>query len=78
MQYPAIVYETSDIKNNFADNRVYRQSHIYKLTVIDKDPDSEVAEKISLLPTCRFNRGFATDNLNHYVFLIHNIKEETK
>ena len=71
MKYPAIVYSKTDIRNIFADNEVYMQSHAYLITVIDEDPDSEVAEKISDLPTCRFNRHFNTDNLNHYVFRLY-------
>lgn len=71
MKYPAIRYKISDIQNTFADNEVYTQSHVYELTVIDPDPDSEIVDKISKLPTCRFNRNYAADNLNHTVFLIH-------
>lgn len=68
MKYPAIVYEISDIDNKFADNNVYIQSHEYSLTVIDKDPDSEIVEKVSQLPRCKFNRHFTSDNLNHTIF----------
>ena len=66
--YPAIVYSMSDIRNTFAGDDVYKQSRFYELTVIDKNPDSEIVEKISKLPKIRFNRHFKSDNLNHYVF----------
>lgn len=71
LNYPAIVYCLSDIDNTFANNLVYKQNLAYELTVIDKDPDSEIVMKVSKLPTCRFNRHFKSDNLNHYVFIIY-------
>lgn len=71
MKYPAIVYSRFNIKNTFADNNVYKQSNAYKVTVIDKNPDSNIVEKISVLPTCRFDRHFETDNLNHDIFYIY-------
>lgn len=71
MQYPAIVYEREDIKNNFANNKVYGQKNVYSITVIDEDPDSEIVQKISKLPTAEFNRHFTSDNLNHDVFTLH-------
>lgn len=70
MRYPAIVYSRSDIKNFFAGNTVYSQNHVYEVTVIDKDPDSLIVERVSKLPTVRFDRHFESDNLNHDVFKI--------
>lgn len=70
MNYPAIVYSRDDIPNTFADNITYKQSHIYQVTVIDTDPDSKIASRVSQLPMCRFNRHFEAENLNHDVFTI--------
>lgn len=70
LQYPAIIYARDTINNDFADNNVYRQTYSYRITVIDPDPDSEIVKKISMLPTCRFNRHFKSDNLNHDIFVI--------
>lgn len=70
MKYPAIVYERSDLTNAFADNTVYIQRHVYQVTVIDKNPDSVVVDKISQLPRCKFIRHYKVDNLNHDVFTI--------
>lgn len=70
MLYPAIVYSRSNINNTFADNLVYMQTYAYQLIVIDEDPDSEIVKKVSALPTCRFERHFEKDNLNHDIFLI--------
>lgn len=71
MLYPAIVYSRDDIDNSFADNSVYIQQHAYQVTVIDKDPDSEIVELVSKLPMCRFERHFTSDNLNHDVFSLY-------
>lgn len=71
MQYPAIVYSRDDINNDFANNSVYMQSLAYSVTVIDSDPDSEVVDKVSILPRCQYDRHYKTDNLNHDVFTIY-------
>lgn len=70
MKYPAIVYSRENIQNDFADDEVYKQSYSYQVTVIDKNPDSEIVDKVSLLPMCRHDRHFKSDNLNHDVFTI--------
>ena len=71
MKYPAIVYGLEDIENTFANDGVYLSKRKYLVTVIDEDPDSEIVVKISQLPTCRFNRHFESDNLNHDVFTLY-------
>jgi len=71
MNYPAIVYGLEDIKNSFANGGVYSSSRKYSVTVIDKNPDSLIVNKVAALPTCRFNRHYAKDNLNHDVFTIY-------
>ena len=70
MKYPAIVYERGNIQNSFADDLVYVQALSYKVTVMDKNPDSEIVKRISQLPTARFVQHFTADNLNHDVFII--------
>ena len=71
MNYPAIRYMLYDIDNNHADNIVYRQNVGYEIIVIDRDPDSEVVERISKIPGIRFNRFYTADNLNHTVFVLY-------
>lgn len=68
MEYPAIVYALDDIENTFANDGVYLSGRKYSVTVIDYDPDSPLIGKVAALPTCRFNRPYTKDNLNHYVF----------
>lgn len=70
MSYPAIVYKRDDIQNTFAENNVYRQERKFMITVIDPDPDSIIVEKVSKLPTARFDRHFTSSNLNHDIFTL--------
>lgn len=71
MKYPAIVYSRNNISNRHANDDVYMQSPSYSITVIDKNPDSDVVDKVSLLPRCRFDRHYTSDNLNHDTFTIY-------
>ena len=71
MNYPAIVYGLDNIESSFANDGVYSSKKKYLVTVIDDDPDSPIVDKITALPTCRFNRHFQSDNLNHYVFILY-------
>lgn len=71
MKYPCIRYRKYAIDNVHADNLHYLQFHAYELIVIDKDPDSKIAEAVSKLPRCRFNRLYYADNLNHFVFILY-------
>ena len=71
MKYPAIVYTRSDIRNYNAGNQVYKQTYHYEITVIDRVKDSEIVNKVSKLPTVKWNRHFAHDGLYHDVFTIY-------
>lgn len=71
MVYPAIRYSRKRVDNDFADNNVYQQQYAYEVIVIDKNPDSEIFDKVSKLPTCKVDRFYAADNLNHFVCTIY-------
>jgi len=68
MSYPCIVYERTRINTDFADNNPYGIYTQYKVTVIDKNPDSPIPMKIAALSRCIYDRHYAVDNLNHDVF----------
>lgn len=70
MEYPAIKYSLQDNRNTHADNRVYFQSRLYDITVIDRNPDSEIMKRISQMRGARFDRSYTSDNLNHWVFTL--------
>ena len=71
IKYPAIVYSRESIDNTFANDDVYNQQRSYQLTVIDRDPDSEIVDKISRMKMCSHSTHFVVDNLNHDVFIIY-------
>lgn len=70
IKYPAIVYSRNRIENISADNVIYKQNVSYTITVIDRDPDSEIVERVSLIPHIAYDRSYVADNLNHDVFRI--------
>lgn len=68
MQYPCIVYKRDDAITGFADNKPYSYKKRYQVIVIDKNPDSDIPDKVSKLPLCVFDRFYTADNLNHDVY----------
>jgi hypothetical protein len=70
MLYPCIKYNRADSAVMHADNRPYRHTKQYQVTVIDRNPDSELPDMVEELPLCSFDRFFAAENLNHYVFTL--------
>lgn len=71
MKYPCIIYELATANTNFADNIPYLRKKRYTITVIDKNPDSEIPDKIADLPFCAFDRHFPSDNLHHFVYQLY-------
>lgn len=71
MNYPAIVYSLSGKPSLYANDGVYLSGRTYTLTLIDKNPDSPLVDAVAALPTCRFDRSYRADNLNHWVFTLH-------
>lgn len=70
MKYPCIVYSRDSILAIYAENSPYKVDNRYSVTVIDRDPDSEIPDKIAKLPLCRHDRFYTADNLNHNVFTL--------
>lgn len=67
LKYPCIIYKRDDIVIHHADNNPYKNKKRYQITIIDTDPDSTIHEKVAALPSCTYDRNFATENLNHDV-----------
>lgn len=68
MNYPSIVYQRDDYSVKYADDHPYNRRARFQVTVIDRDPDSLIPDKVAELPLCSFDRFFIADNLNHSVF----------
>lgn len=68
--YPCIIYNRDNADEKFAGNQLYNRTQRYQVTVIDREPDSGIPDKVAELPMCSFDRWYAADNLNHDVFTI--------
>lgn len=66
--YPCILYRLSADFPGHADNIKYFGMKRYTVTVIDRNPDSVIPDLVAKLPYCRFDRFYAADYLNHFVF----------
>lgn len=71
MSYPCIVYKRERIDIKHANNFPYKKENRYALTVIDKNPDSLIPDKVSSLPKVSYSRFFTANNLNHTVFYLY-------
>jgi hypothetical protein len=71
MQYPAIVYSLDDVDSRYANDVTYLTKKRYAAIVVDKNPDTDLIDKMLSLPMCSFNRSYTRDNLNHFVFEIY-------
>ena len=71
LKYPCIIYERDAIDSIYANNKPYSHFKRYIITVITKDPDSILPEKIAGLPMSSFDRNYIADNLYHDVFTLY-------
>ncbi|QAU06257.1 hypothetical protein SEA_RICKMORE_22 [Gordonia phage Rickmore] len=71
MTYPCIIYARDTMDVSYADNSPYRHTIRYEVIVVDKNPDSELVQKVAMLPLASHNRFFTSDNLNHDVFTLY-------
>lgn len=70
LSYPCIVYERSDIRVDHANNKPYSMRKEYSLTIMTRDPDSDIPERAMQLESARHERAFVTDGLNHTIITI--------
>lgn len=71
LKYPCIIYKRDYEHVEFADDKPYNRAKRYLVTVIDRDPDSQIPEKVAEMPMTLFNRFYTADNLNHDVFYVY-------
>lgn len=70
MEYPCVIYKRDSARTDHADNNPYYTTKRYLVTVVDRDPDSIIPDKVATIPSCAFNRHYTADDLNHDVFTI--------
>lgn len=72
LTYPCIIYNKTDKARSFGNDKIYLTNQGYQLTVIDKDPDSVIADTIeSDFQYCVITQYYTVDNLNHTTLLLY-------
>lgn len=71
LRYPCIMFGLSRIDQDYADDISYFNLNRYTITLMDEDPESILPDKILSLQTCKFNRFYTADGLNHWVFTLY-------
>jgi hypothetical protein len=71
LKYPCIIYKRDFAHTEFADGKPYSHTLRYMITVIDRDPDSDIPAKVAEMPLSLFNRFYTADNLNHDVYTVY-------
>lgn len=66
LEYPCLIYSLNGMPKKHADNVPYFSKNRYDAIVIDRDPDSEIAEDIiKSISFSSFDRRYVADNLYH-------------
>ena len=68
MKFPCIIYSRDARNEKFADNILYLGKDRYSISVVDKNPDSDIPDKVGALPLTSFSQHYVVDNLNHDVY----------
>lgn len=71
LKYPCAIYHLNRYKQQHADDISYLNYKSYLITIVDKDPESDIPDKLLKLPMCTFDRYYTSDMLNHWVFSIY-------
>ena len=72
MNYPAIRYSLSGIDHLRANNKIYKNTNQYSITVIDEDADSDIHNRIlAHFPMCSFGRSYPSENLSHFTLTLY-------
>lgn len=72
LRYPCIIYERSKTNIRYADNNIYNTVKSYDLTVVYKNADSDLHDRIlASFRMIQHDRSFKNDNLYHDVFKLY-------
>ena len=72
MEYPCIRYKLADIDSKYSNNKKYKNTKQYEAIVIDRDPDSEIYDKVlEHFAMSNFDRMYTAENLNHFVLTLY-------
>lgn len=66
LQFPCILYFKTSVPASYANDLIYKYKQGYTVTVVDKDPDSEIAYDIMKnFEYCRIDSFYKSEGLNH-------------
>lgn len=73
MVYPCIVYRKvasqsygNDSSKRYSNNKIYNKIQEYSLMLIERDPDSAIADVLEGdMDYCAINQRYTTNNLHH-------------
>lgn len=72
MKYPCIVYAMTGKLRLYGSDVIHFSKKEYRITVIDRDPDSQIPDQIeSTLKYCGFDQMYTIDNLNHMILSLY-------
>lgn len=71
LKFPCIIYKLDAMEGVHANGRRYLGTKRYLVTVVDRNPDTLIPDKILNLPYSTFEDHLAIDNLNHYICSLH-------
>lgn len=69
--YPCVIYSRKQINARNANDAKYKVDVAYKVTLVDKNPDSAYLMPILKLPKCSHSTHYTSDNLHHDEFTIY-------
>lgn len=72
MSYPCIIYNKTGKYRSFGNDTIYLSKQEYRITVIDRDPDSSTADEIeSYFSHCSISQYYRVDSLNHTILTLY-------
>lgn len=71
INYPCIIYNRVSGNTKYADNQLYAFKTKYDITYIDRNPDSEVPDRLREIQGIRYDRHYVSNNLHHDVFVLY-------
>lgn len=70
LEYPCVLYNRDRSKVEHADNLKFFLKKRWTVTVMDRNPDSDIPDLIEALPWSELDRTFVADTVNHWVFTL--------
>ena len=70
LSYPCCIYSLDRMFTDHANNAAYRRVNQYSVTLITKDPEDSLYDRLLELEYVAFDHHFVVDNLHHFEFVV--------